>query len=116
MMQKNTKFCYPVAQVLGENPEPNKCMLRCCLQNVEYNPTVKVTNKSSEIVHLTLSGYTVRSSFSHKHLQRRGVCIFVCKDLNINKIDISHTSREKYLEICAVEQEIAASKRIVKYK
>jgi hypothetical protein len=41
------------------------------------------------------------------------VCIFVCKDLNFNKIDISHTCREKYLEICAVELEIEVSKLIV---
>ena len=58
-----------------------------------------------ELLHLTLSGYTLRSSFSHKHLQRGGFCIFVRKDLNINKIDISHICREKDTEICAVELE-----------
>jgi len=35
---------------LGQNPEPMQYMLRCCLQNVEYNPTIKATNKSSDIV------------------------------------------------------------------
>jgi len=48
-----------------------------------------------------------------KHLQRGGVCIFVRKDPNFNKIDISHTCREKDLEICAVELEIEVSKLIV---
>ena len=41
------------------------------------------------------------------------MCIFVRKDLNFNKIDISHTCREKDLEICAVELEIETSKLIV---
>ena len=54
-----------------------------------------------KLLHVTLSGYTLGSSFSHKHLQRGSVCIFVCKDLNFNKTDISHTCGEKDLEICA---------------
>jgi hypothetical protein len=66
-----------------------------------------------ELLHLILSGYILGSSFSRKHLQRGGVCIFVRKDLNINKIDISHNCREKDLEICAVKLETEASKLIV---
>jgi len=61
----------------------------------------------------SLSGYTLGSSFPRKQLQRGGVCIFVHKDLNINKTDISHACREKDLEICAVELEIEASKLTV---
>ena len=41
------------------------------------------------------------------------MCIFVRKDLNVNKIYISHNCREKDLEICAVELETEASKLIV---
>jgi hypothetical protein len=69
--------------------------------------------EEQELLHLTLSGYVLGSSFSRKHLQRAGVCVFVCKDLNVNKIDISHNCREKDLEICAVELENEGSKLIV---
>ena len=69
--------------------------------------------EEQELLHLTLSGYELGSSFSHKHLQRGGVCIFVRKDLNANKIDILQNCREKDLEICAVELETGASKLIV---
>jgi exonuclease III len=69
--------------------------------------------EEQELLHLTLSGYILGSSFSRKHLERGGVCIFVCKDLNVNKIDISHNCREKDLEICAVELETEALKLIV---
>jgi hypothetical protein len=67
--------------------------------------------EEQELLHLTLSGYKLGSSFSHRHLQRGGVCIFVCKDLNVKKIDILQNCREKDLEI--VELETGASKLIV---
>jgi hypothetical protein len=41
------------------------------------------------------------------------VSIFICKELNFNKTDISYTCREKDLEICAVELETEASKLII---
>jgi len=41
------------------------------------------------------------------------VCIFVRKDLNVNKIDILQNCSEKDLEICAVELATGASKLIV---
>ena len=50
--------------------------------------------EEQELLHLTLSGYKLGSSFSHKHLQRGGVCIFVHKDLNVKKL-IFHISVEK---------------------
>ena len=65
------------------------------------------------MLHLTLSGYKLGPSFSRKHLQRGGVCIFVRKDLNVNKIDILQNCREKDLEICPVELETGATKLIV---
>jgi len=66
-----------------------------------------------ELLQLTLSGYTLGSCFTCEHLQGGGVCIFDRKDPNINKTDITHTFREKDLEICAVELETEASKVIV---
>jgi hypothetical protein len=69
--------------------------------------------EKQELLHLTLSEYKLGSSFSHKHLQRGGVCIFVRKDQNVNKIDILQNCSEKDLEICAAELETGASKLIV---
>jgi exonuclease III len=69
--------------------------------------------EEQELLHLTLSGYKLGSSFSRKHLHRGGVCIFVRKDLNVNKTDILQNCRKKDLEICAVELETGASKLIV---
>jgi membrane-bound inhibitor of C-type lysozyme len=40
------------------------------------------------------------------------VCIFVQKDLNFNKTDISYNCQEEDLEICAVEVETEASELI----
>ena len=82
-----------------ENINPHIGLLCLCEHHMEEH----------ELLHLTLSGYTLGSSFSRKYLQRGDVCIFVHKDLNFDKIDISHTCREKDLEICAVELEIAES-------
>jgi hypothetical protein len=69
--------------------------------------------EEQDLLHLTLPGYVSGSSFCSKDLQKGGVCIFVCKDLNANKIDISHRCIEKDLEICAVELETEASKLII---
>jgi hypothetical protein len=69
--------------------------------------------EEQELLHLTLSGYKLGSSLSRKHLQRGGVCTFVRKDQNVNKIDNLQNSREKDLEICAVEIETGESKLIV---
>jgi hypothetical protein len=41
------------------------------------------------------------------------VCIFVLKDTHVNKIDISYNSKEKDLEICAVELETEASQIVL---
>jgi hypothetical protein len=69
--------------------------------------------EEQKLLHLTLPGYILGSSFSLKHLQRGDVYIFVHKDLNVKKIDISRNCREKDLEVCAVETETEASKLIV---
>jgi hypothetical protein len=69
--------------------------------------------EEQDLLYLTLQGYILGSSFCHKDLQKGGVCIFVHKDLNVNKIDISPNCTQKDLEICAVELETAASKLII---
>jgi len=43
------------------------------------------------------------------------LCIFVHKDIHVNKIDISSNYEEKDLEICAVELESEASQSYYAY-
>jgi phosphate uptake regulator len=43
-----------------------------------------------DLLHLTLDGYLLSSSFCANKLQRGGLCIFIEKDECFNKIDISH--------------------------
>jgi exonuclease III len=69
--------------------------------------------EEQDLLHLTLQGYILGSSFCRKDLQKGGVCIFVRKDLNAIKIDNSHNCTEKDLEICAVELETETSKLII---
>jgi hypothetical protein len=69
--------------------------------------------EEQELLCLALPGYTLRSSFCRKHLKGGCVCIFVCEDMNVNKINITHKCREKDLENCAVEIEVEALKLIV---
>jgi hypothetical protein len=66
--------------------------------------------EEQDLLHLTLPGYLLGSGFCCKDLQKGGLCIFVCRDLNVNKIDISHNCTEKDLEICTAELETEASK------
>jgi hypothetical protein len=54
-----------------------------------------------DLLHLTLAGYLLGSSFCRLKLQTGGVCIFVRKDQCFNKIDISLHCKEQDLEICA---------------
>jgi hypothetical protein len=42
------------------------------------------------------------TSFCHQNLQKRGVCIFVHKDLYLSQIIILQNCKEKDLEICAI--------------
>jgi exonuclease III len=69
--------------------------------------------EEQDLLHLTLPGYILGSSFCHRNLQRGGVCIFVRKGLYFNKIGSSHNSRENDLEICAVEIETKATKLFI---
>jgi hypothetical protein len=58
-----------------------------------------------DLLHLTLAGYLLGSSFCRLNLHRGGVCIFVRKDQCFNKIDISHHCKQQDLEICAIHLE-----------
>jgi exonuclease III len=69
--------------------------------------------EEQDLLHLTLPGYILGLHFCCRILQRGGVCIFVRNDLYFNEIDITHNSREKDLEICAVEIETKANKLII---
>jgi hypothetical protein len=56
-----------------------------------------------DLLHLSINGYHLGSSFCQKGLRRGGVCIFVKKAQHFNKIDISHHCKEQDLEICAIQ-------------
>ncbi|PNF23822.1 hypothetical protein B7P43_G15913 [Cryptotermes secundus] len=66
-----------------------------------------------DLLHLTLEGYLLGSSFCRRNLQRGGVCIFIKKDKCFNKIDISCHCTEKDLEICAVQLGTKSSNLII---
>jgi hypothetical protein len=65
-----------------------------------------------DLLHLTLDGYLLGSSFCRQNLQRGGVCIFLNKDQCFNKTDISHHCKEQDLEIYAVQLETKTSNLI----
>jgi exonuclease III len=56
-----------------------------------------------ELLHLTMNGYLLGSSFFQKYLQRGGVYIFVRADQHFSKIEISHHCKEQDFEICAIQ-------------
>jgi hypothetical protein len=56
-----------------------------------------------ELLHLTLNGYLLGSSFCQKDLQGGGVCIFVRTDQHFSEIDISHHCKEQHFEICSIQ-------------
>jgi hypothetical protein len=55
-----------------------------------------------KLLHLTMIGYLLGSSFCQKGLQSGGMHIFVRTDQHFSKIDISHHCKEQDFEICAV--------------
>jgi len=55
------------------------------------------------------------SSVWHNNLQKVGVCIFVHKDIHVNKIDILNNCKEKDLETCAFELKTEESKSYYAY-
>jgi hypothetical protein len=59
----------------------------------------------SDLLHLTLPGCILGSSFCQQNLQKGGVCIVVCKDVYFSKINIPCNCKEEDMEICAIELE-----------
>jgi hypothetical protein len=70
--------------------------------------------EEQDLLQLTLPGYLLGSSFSQQNLRKGGVCILFEKICISVKL-ISHITKEKDLEICAVELETKASKLIIKF-
>jgi hypothetical protein len=64
------------------------------------------------LLHLTIAGYLLGSSFCRLMHQRGGMCIFVRKGQCFSKIDISHHCKED-LEICAIQLETKTCKLII---
>jgi hypothetical protein len=50
------------------------------------------------------------------NLQKVDVCVFVHKDIQVNKIDFSNNCEEKDLEICAFEVETEACESYYVYR
>ena len=69
--------------------------------------------EEQDLLHLTLPGYILGSSFCLQNLQKDGVCIFVHKDMCFSKINTSHNCKEKDLEICSIELETGSSTLII---
>lgn len=69
--------------------------------------------KQQELSAHSLEGYKLGGSYCRQNLQKGGVCIFVRNDINFNNISLSKFSREKDLELCAVELELKSGNLIV---
>lgn len=69
--------------------------------------------KQQELSALSLEGYKLGDSYCRQNLQKGGVCIFVRNDINFKNISLSKFSREKDLELCAVELELKSGNLIV---
>jgi hypothetical protein len=66
-----------------------------------------------ELLHLTMNGYILGSSFFQKDLQRGSACIFVRTDQYSSKIDISHHCKKQDFEICAIQLVTKTSNLII---
>jgi hypothetical protein len=67
--------------------------------------------EEEDLLHLTLPDAILWSIFCHKSLQKGSVCIFVRKTCISTKL--FHVTKEKDLEIFAVDLETKSSKLIV---
>ena len=78
-----------------------------CVATDNNNPHVLCFSEhhmeEQDLLHLTLPGYILGSSFCRQNLQKGGVCIFVCRDPYYSKINILCNCEERDLEIFAVE-------------
>jgi hypothetical protein len=55
------------------------------------------------LLHFTMDGYLLGSSFCQKCLQIREVCTFVKTNQHFSKIDISHHCKEQDFEVSAIQ-------------
>jgi hypothetical protein len=65
-----------------------------------------------ELLHFTMNGYLLGSSFCRKDLQRGGTFILLRTDHYFSKIDISHRCKEQDFEIRAIQLETETSNLI----
>jgi exonuclease III len=61
------------------------------------------------LLNLSLSGYSLGSSYCCQNLQKGGVCTFVREDQSFKKTDTSLHCAEQNLEVCATEHETKSS-------
>jgi hypothetical protein len=66
-----------------------------------------------ELLHLTMIGYQLGSTFCQKGLHRGGMHIFVRTDQHFSKIDIYHHCKGQDFEISAVQLVSKTSNLIV---
>jgi hypothetical protein len=69
--------------------------------------------EEKDLLYFTIPDYVLGSSFCSQNLWNGGTCIFVHKDLCFSKINISRNSKEKDLEICAIELDTNSYKLII---
>jgi hypothetical protein len=65
--------------------------------------------EEQDLLNLTLTGYSLCSSYCHQNLQKGKVCLFVREDESFNKTDTSLHCTEQTLEVCAAEHETKSS-------
>jgi hypothetical protein len=58
--------------------------------------------EEKDLMNLTVTGYSIGSSYCCRNLQRGRVCIFVREDESFNKTDTSLNCEEQTFEACAI--------------
>jgi exonuclease III len=65
--------------------------------------------EEQDLLNLTLTGYSLGSTYCNQNLQKQGVYIFIRDDESFNKIVTSLHCTKQTLEVCAVELETKSS-------
>jgi hypothetical protein len=77
------------------------------------NPHILCLSKhhmeEKDLMNLTVTGYSLSSSYCCQNLQRGRVCIFVREHESFNKTDTSLNCEEQTFEVCAIELETKSS-------
>jgi hypothetical protein len=61
--------------------------------------------KTPEILQVNLENYTVGASYCRQNMAKRGMSIFVKKNLKFNQLNILHHRNEQDIECCVVQLE-----------